>query len=389
MAIKLNTASGSVTLTAEDGAGGASVSIPRAGVLAPDGDGSSLTGINAITDTSELTDVTVASADPESVSNVPAAGHLWINKVSGEAFICTDATTGANAFYNIGEGTGGVVPPVPWGDRGVFAGGYGYSNVMDYISIATPANAVDFGDLISAKGQLASVSNGSRGVFGGSTGGSGEEMEYITIATTGNATDFGDMVAFKYGRAGVSDASRGVFGGGASPYSNAMDYITIATTGNATNFGTLTQSRATLGAVNGGGRGVFCGGATATNIMDYITIATTGNATDFGDMLAASYRLSGCSNGSRGCLSGHNKELIEYITIATTGNATDFGDLQSGAAWDRYMMGATSDGSKGLFGGGGNTWSQIDAITIATTGNATDFGDLTVNRRELAATSGD
>jgi hypothetical protein len=255
MAIKLNTASGSVTLTAEDGAGGASVSIPRAGVLAPDGDGSSLTGINAITDTSELTDVTVASADPESVSNVPAAGHLWINKVSGEAFICTDATTGANAFYNIGEGTGGVVPPVPWGDRGVFAGGYGYSNVMDYISIATPANAVDFGDLISAKGQLASVSNGSRGVFGGSTGGSGEEME--------------------------------------------------------------------------------------------------------------------------------------YITIATTGNATDFGDLQSGAAWDRYMMGATSDGSKGLFGGGGNTWSQIDAITIATTGNATDFGDLTVNRRELAATSGD
>ena len=344
MAIKLNTASGSVTLTAEDGAGGASVSIPRAGVLAPDGDGSSLTGINAITDTSELTDVTVASADPESVSNVPAAGHLWINKVSGEAFICTDATTGANAFYNIGEGTGGVVPPVPWGDRGVFAGGYGYSNVMDYISIATPANAVDFGDLISAKGQLASVSNGSRGVFGGSTGGSGEEMEYITIATTGNSTDFGDMVAFKYGRAGVSDASRGVFGGGASPYSNAMDYITIA---------------------------------------------TTGNATDFGDMLAASYRLSGCSNGSRGCLSGHNKELIEYITIATTGNATDFGDLQSGAAWDRYMMGATSDGSKGLFGGGGNTWSQIDAITIATTGNATDFGDLTVNRRELAATSGD
>lgn len=106
MAIKLNTASGSVTLTAEDGAGGASVSIPRAGVLAPDGDGSSLTG-SVITDPklNNLTGATVSASDPTSSDNADAAGHLWINSTSGETFICTDATSGATAWGNVGDGS--------------------------------------------------------------------------------------------------------------------------------------------------------------------------------------------------------------------------------------------------------------------------------------------
>ena len=82
---------------------------------------------------------------------------------------------------------------------------------------------------------------------------------------------------------------------------------------------------------------------------------------------------------------------IDYITIATPGNATDFGDLTVG----RYGLVATSDGSRGVFGGGFEQGAAaiyhntIDYITISTPGNATDFGDLTEARRYVATTSGD
>jgi hypothetical protein len=39
-------------------------------------------------------------------------------------------------------------------------------------------------------------------------------MDYITIATTGNAVDFGDLTVARHNLAGVSNATRGVFGGG-------------------------------------------------------------------------------------------------------------------------------------------------------------------------------
>ena len=50
--------------------------------------------------------------------------------------------------------------------RGVFGGGYspGFTNVMQYITIATTGNALDFGDLTSARSVGACCSNGHGGL---------------------------------------------------------------------------------------------------------------------------------------------------------------------------------------------------------------------------------
>ena len=106
MPYEIESALGSVVLTGEDGAGNVNVEIPRAGVLAPDGDGSSLTG-SVITDPklNNLTGATVSASDPTSSDNADAAGHLWINSTSGETFICTDATSSATAWGNVGDGS--------------------------------------------------------------------------------------------------------------------------------------------------------------------------------------------------------------------------------------------------------------------------------------------
>ena len=105
--------------------------------------------------------------------------------------------------------------------------------------------------------------------------------------------------------------------------------------------------------------------------------------------------LSATSDGSRGVFGGGQESgaatsyynTIEYIPISTPGNASDFGDLTQ----TRGYLGATSDGSRGVFGGGRYPFyaNTIDYIPISTPGNATDFGDLTEARNGLAATSGD
>jgi hypothetical protein len=77
----------------------------------------------------------------------------------------------------------------------LFGGGDTTTNVIDYVTIATTGNAIDFGDLTVARQQLAGCSSETRGLFGGGnvSGNSQNIIDYVTIATTGNAIDFGDI----------------------------------------------------------------------------------------------------------------------------------------------------------------------------------------------------
>jgi len=239
------------------------------------------------------------------------------------------------------------------GSRGLFGGGYqmeenqsqSNSNSIDYITIGTTGNATDFGDLTQARRSLSALANATRGVFvAGYIGesidgvfvGDVRTMDYVTIATTGNAIDFGDLNSSSINAKGpcAADASRGVI---REIYyeSNAFGYITIDTTGNATTFGNSTVAAEKGGGCADSSRALFAYG---TGTIEYLTIQTIGNATDFGDLTDLNrYDVTGTSNASRGVFAGgqSNKNTIDYVTIQTIGNATDFGDLtigRSGAA---------------------------------------------------------
>jgi len=187
-------------------------------------------------------------------------------------------------------------------------------------------------------GSAWALSNSVRGVFNIPTtaGAGGAEMAYITMATDAVALDFGDLVASRTETpCGASHATRGVIAGGQSNNSelNQMDYITIASTGNATDFGNLSVARMNLPsqAMSSTTRSVFSGGSTgsSSNVMDYITVGSTGNATDFGNATAAVNQGACVNSTTRGIHAGGNGKTgaIDFITIGTTGNAGDFGDL--------------------------------------------------------------
>ena len=136
--------------------------------------------------------------------------------------------------------------------RGVFAGGwtavpaYTPSDVIDYVTIVTTGNATDFGNLSAARRSGCGGSSQTRAIFmGGITGSAPSATEvntidYVTIASTGNAVDFGDMTAAVRDKGNMmSNSIRCVGAGGYdSPATvNSIDMVTIATTGNAVDFG--------------------------------------------------------------------------------------------------------------------------------------------------------
>ena len=69
-------------------------------------------------------------------------------------------------------------------------------------------------------------------------------IQYITISTTGNAIDFGDLTAAQQQGSATASSTRGIISGGyVSAYVNTIQFVTITTTGNASDFGDLTVAR--------------------------------------------------------------------------------------------------------------------------------------------------
>ncbi len=176
--------------------------------------------------------------------------------------------------------------------RGIFMGGSEPSRVnkIEFIEMGTTGvNASDFGDLTEDKdcGGGGSWSNGTRGGVMGGAPSNSTKIEYVTIASAGNAVEFGNTMEAKHNVACASNHIRALGGGGSPSTSNAIQFITMATLGNAVEFGFLVDGTTGMNACASGTRVVWCAGNTSpakVNTMQYVTIATAGDAIDFGDL---------------------------------------------------------------------------------------------------------
>ena len=168
-------------------------------------------------------------------------------------YVTIQTTGNAQDFGNLTQarGRGGAVGD---GIYVLFAGGRQRNqwgdyqrNTIDYVNVYTTGDATDFGNIsgTSSNGP-AGIDGETRGVFGGGTFNNPTDsystrIEYVTIQTPSNSTDFGDLTQGRHNLGGSSNFTRGVFAGGhyQPTESNRIDYITIASTGNATDFGDM------------------------------------------------------------------------------------------------------------------------------------------------------
>ena len=88
------------------------------------------------------------------------------------------------------------------------------STQMSFVTIATLGDSHDFGDLATGRAITMNVSSSTRLVIGGGMTSTSPAivrtnvMEYVTIATTGNAVDFGDMTS-EFASGGASSNGHG------------------------------------------------------------------------------------------------------------------------------------------------------------------------------------
>ena len=295
-------------------------------------------------------------------------------------------------IYNGYEWTG-VLATSPFqqtgGTRGLFAGGSvpgGVTDAIDFINVDSTGDALDFGNIGTARRGVAQLGSRTRGIMaGGRVPGDINTIEFVTIASTGNASDFGDLTITSHHGTGLSNATRGIITAMENPSwtsnnSNRIDFITIASTGNANDFGDLYFGTRESGGCASPTRGIVKGGTPShSNVIQFITISTTGDSADFGDTTAVASRgLGSGSNAVRGVLHmGYTPTVlntVDFITIATLGNAQDFGDLTEARS---ESGGAASTTRLVVMGGFTPSYSDtMDYAQIMTTGNFVNFGEL-------------
>jgi len=237
----------------------------------------------------------------------------------------------------------------------------GSDDTIDVFTMSSTGNASDFGNLLSSTNNMqgnGALANATRGIFGGgyqvAPAGGHNIMQYVTINSNGNAVDFGDLPgsgSFS-GVTGGSSPTRGLwFGGGPSGGTNSIAYVTIASTGNTQDFADKTDADSHGTTASNSVRILYFTGSSLTNLIEYVTTATFGNAMDFGDMtITTRYAATSSSSPTRGVVGGggypNRTNVIDYNQIMTLGNSVDFGDLVT----ERFLCtrGCVSTGHGGL-----------------------------------------
>ena len=294
--------------------------------------------------------------------------------------------------------------------RGFFVGGGSSgtptgTDINEFIEISSQGNTINFGNLAQGGIRMfGACGSATRGLIGGgykpaaSPTAVVDIIEYFTMASSGNTIDFGNLSDARGEVNACSSSTRGVWVAGENvPFAdmNILDYVEIATLGNALDFGDLTEDVRDPQAFASPVRGVRSGGNDATDsdiseTIDFWKFASKGNATRFGDLIA---RLSGpanCSSNIRGFMLGGSSpaktNFIQYITIASEGNATFFGDL---SFKDTTNSCGTSNSTRGIKAGGATPsyTNVIEFFNMSTAGSSQDFGDLSIPRNNSGSTS--
>ena len=375
------------------------ISVTKLSGALPAIDGSAVTNFSIRAVVKNASDPTI------STNHANGVGTLWANTTSGEMYICTDATAGANVWTNIGGGEGAIEPFYFPGSNfgyatGGILGGSTSQNVIEKYSYTTQANATDVGDLTDVRQHHSGHRSKTDGYVGGGDQAT-TNIQKFSFTTDGNAVDSGsDLSTARSRMASASTGTHGyVMSGTELPawsYATVAEKFSYASSGAASNVGNMTTARgrpaghssATHGYASGGDLG-----PSYTNVIDRVSFASDGNATDHGDLSQArAARGAGGSSTTHGYTVGgnippnNNSTVIDKWAFASNTTATDWGDFSTAV-----RSGSTTSSTTHIYTAGGRAAGSSDTNVIqrwalASGGTATDHADITVVRYGLVGT---
>ena len=359
---------------------------------------------------------TKSASDPVIATNPSGGvGTEWHNTTSGEVYICTDATAGANVWTNVGAGTGDIQPLIQGSSYGFFSGGptanYG---PIEKFSFTSDGNATSHGNLMGANNPnegacgTSSQTHGFAAISGNAsmTPASFNGIQKFAFSSNTTGTDVGDMsdprlyaapswnLTHGYASSGWANPNYPGTPAGGSPalYMNVIDKFPFASGGTATDHGDCINSvrqaaghSSTTHGYQSGGYAV-AGGGTHVNVIQKFAFASNTTATDVGNTLAVLGSCTGQSSETYGYTSGGYSgppliNVIQKFPFASDTNSTDVGDLLANIG---YPAGQSSTTHGYVSGGSSPTTDTIQKFTFASNANATDVGNLSSAKNQGA-----
>ena len=338
-----------------------------------------------------LPGVTKSASDPAYATNPSGGvGSVWQNTTSGEMFICTDATAGANVWTNIGAGSGDI-QPWQWGGEtsGFLAGGHTASNnTIQKFSFVSDANATDLADTANIRSYAGGIASPTHGYVAGGSAWPGSEVEKYAFVSTANSVDIGDMTDGIRQCAGTADgtyvwwASSNIPAGGGNICKHTFSNDSFAST--SSNFATAKSS--VVGAYASSTYGYYAGGhdnnSTTGRLIEKVQFSSDTVSTSVTTMYQGGYGMAGAASSTHGYVQGGNcsgcggtGNWIQKRSFASEGAMTDVGDSTT----THESGGGLSSTTYGYHAGGGPYQNTIDKFSFAADGNATDVGDLVVS----------
>ena len=333
------------------------------------------------------------SASSPTISTNPSGGlgTKWIKTGTGDVWVCTDATAGANVWTSTGAGSGDITPPYYGGETyGYVVGGQtapGVSNRISRFAFAS-GNASDFGsDLAVEVRYTSSASSSTHGYcMAGLKNTSPYPVDHIqkyAMVSAANAVDIGNATVSKEGCVGTNSETYGYIAGG-YPMVNDISRFAFASDGDAADWADLVVVSAFGMACSDWDNGYGYVANQGTDQVQKFPFASQTNSVDTTQNLTVSINHSGSnSSNTHGYTAGgsntspHNH--IDKFQFNTSNHATDVGNLVTG----RQYIGQTHPTSLTHgFSCGGNAsgtstkTNAIEKFSFSSDGNATDHGDL-------------
>ena len=312
-------------------------------------DGSNLTGISSFTKNAN---------DPAGNTN-GTLGDIWANTTSGELYVLTDATTNANVWTNVGDGTGDVVP-----FQGMVATG-----------------GVVSGGTIDGDYKYHVFNNSSDGPFVVTTLGELPEVEYLVIAGgggggTGSGGAGGGAGGYRTATGfSVSATSYSITVGGGGAGSPAGQHGSKGTNGQNSTFHTITSiggggggsETSKDGATGGSGGGSSYGSSTSS-----AGTAGQGNAGGRGGNGNPDYTGGGGGGSSTAGQSAAaaGSTIAGYGGAGTSSSITSTAVTRAGGGGGGSQGSGSNPGTPGAGGSGGGGAGGAYGVSVASSGSS-------------------
>jgi hypothetical protein len=345
--------------------------------------GAALTGIDA--------GVFSSSSNPTVTSN-KTLGFIWANSVTGEMFNCTDATTNANIWKNVGAGFsgkgkcfgglgGGVIAGYAAGSTttGPFANGR-----IEKYSYTSDSNSTNHGTLAQGVYMTGASSSATHGYLASGVKRSDVAnpiIERFAFATANSqAVVTGATIhASKQDVQGHSSKTHGYCSGGGGPVTNTIEKYAFGSSTTVVDHGDLVAARQDAGAACSVSHGYSMGGNVSNTLIDRFSFASSANAVTHSSLITGGLfsRRGGHSSNEYGFISGGNPttNLVETFAFSSESTATDHTNLHTAIV----AHGSSSSVTHGYCSGGpdGANSRNIQKFAFVSPGaTGSDVADL-------------